>query len=1184
MMNMGNPFYIVQRIWRGRTAPLALLVVFFAAFVWWIGPKLPYPFNSVVVRGFIIIAIIAVAASVSRWRKKKRSKNTDALVAAVVEPDESEILKKRFKSAVNTLKTSQKTGRKGLVDLPWYIIIGPPGSGKTTLLRNAGLNFPIEDESGGSAIKGVGGTRDCDWWFADEAVLLDTAGRYTTQDSNEATDRKAWLSFLDLLRGRRRKRPINGIFIAIGADILQAQSTESIEEHAATIRKRVLELYTQLKGQFPIYLLVTKIDLVPGFTEFFEALNASEREQVWGYTQQIIRNAGEEAKIDAAFDGEFDLLLSRLAAQSLDRIRDEPDPNRRALILSFPEQMARARQSMRTLVTHGFSPNAYQEKLLLRGLYMTSGTQEGAPIDRLMGGLAKAMKIDPQVARVTQPTGRSFFIKDLLSKVAFPEQDLLGIGYRQAQTRRKIQIGAYVSIVSAAALALIGWTYIYYQERDYVLTAETSLIEYRETVRPLPSSDIDFADQAREVVLRLDQLRSTRDDVAASDPANTMLGLPGDDALIGAIDKAYYAQLEQALAPLIVSSLTNRLQRRDDMLQEIVAFNPFEVNLLSIFVRTYGSLEDPRERLKSKESRAAFYDGIMYDFNLRNADLAQDLQSHVYAWVHQPRGPVARQVDQGVLEGARASLAFGGDGLGQVRSAYSDWLFRNLYRSEDVRRDIQTQEKDIISAVTPGLVDQIGLTATEVFRRKSGRDLNEPIPFIFTRAGFVKFFADDQSDILDEVSRRSWVYSTNDDVAPLNKAAAKRTVTQAYVNDYIQFWRALMADVTIRQSDRGDVLRIMSRNPSPLKEYLKIVASNTELELKKKKSKGIKIPGAGRIGARASNRSINDEATPTERVTGAFENIAELLGTEDKPGKIDEVITDIRTLANEVAALKAGDTPIGNTAEAKRSLEGLARDMEGSGTNLDVVMRDILGTANRTRSEGEITQLNQLYRQTVYPVCRRKIAGRYPFTKSASRTVGLRDLEDVFGPTGVMTRFINENLEGVIDRSRGGWTWKPNMRAIAGDASSLRQFERAERINAAFFNNGQAKMTFGIKPVELGDAATRAVFTMGGDTIDFYGQAARDKRQMTWPSDNSRLELYGPGRPEVIYNAEGTWSLFRIFDDAKSNSPLSGGTSSLVTFRDQDRSVTFRVDTDSVDNPISTFGNWRNFRCPAKLW
>ncbi|MGY2499106.1 hypothetical protein, partial [Klebsiella pneumoniae] len=89
--------------------------------------------------------------------------------------------------------------RRNLYQLPWYVIIGPPGSGKTTALVNSGLNFPLAAQLGAGAIRGVGGTRNCDWWFTDEAVLLDTAGRYTTQDSHAQVDKAAWLGFLDLL-------------------------------------------------------------------------------------------------------------------------------------------------------------------------------------------------------------------------------------------------------------------------------------------------------------------------------------------------------------------------------------------------------------------------------------------------------------------------------------------------------------------------------------------------------------------------------------------------------------------------------------------------------------------------------------------------------------------------------------------------------------------------------------------------------------------------------------------------------------------------------------------------------------------------------------------------------------------------------------------------------------------------
>jgi len=1168
---MMNPFYIAQRIFRGRKAPLTLLVAFLVFFIWWIGPKLPYPFNSVVVRGFIITAIVFGTGGIMAWRRRKTKKQSEDLMQAVAEPDESDVLKKRFKSAVKTLRTAQKAGRKGLLELPWYIIIGPPGSGKTTLLRNAGLNFPLGEDDGSLAIKGVGGTRDCDWWFADEAVLLDTAGRYTTQDSNEETDRKAWLAFLDLLKGRRKKRPVNGIFVAIGADILLGSSTDDIQNHASLIRKRVLELYTRLKARFPIYLLITKIDLVPGFTEFFENLTTDERDQVWGYTQQIIKDEGETAKIEAIFDGEFELLLSRLSHQALDRLRDEPDPNRRALILGFPEQLARARHQMRQLLTQGFSPNAYQESLLLRGLYMTSGTQEGAPIDRMMGGLAKALKIDKVGIRQTQNTGRSYFIKDFLRRVAFPEQDLLGIGYKQAERRRKIQLGSYIAIAGSAALALIIWTYAYFQERDYVLEAEQKLIEYRTNVAPLPDPNFEFDQQTREVVLRLDQLKKARDDIAASNPESPLISLPGDDALIEAVDDAYYSQLDQALAPLVLSSLTNRLQRRDGMVQEIAAFNNFEINLLSTFVRAYGSLENPRKRLKSEKAREIFADAILYDLELRDPTFRFELQDHLKAWISQPRGPQSKKINKTVLEGARSILASGGDGLGPVRSAYDDWLFRQLHKN--------SEGEDIAQ----GLVDQIGLNANDVFQRRSGGELNEPVPFIFTRAGFTKFFAVSQAEILASAERDKWVYGTVDDGSRIFKgAAAKKEITTRYVNDYIQFWRDLMNDVTIRKSNRGDVLRGLSRNPSPLKEYLRIVASNTELEKKKGAKRSIKVPG---INIRNTKKPNSASApSPQQRVTEAFIDVTALLGSEDSAGKIDEIISEIRILSNEVAALEAGDTPVGNTLQAKRNLETLARDLEASGTGLELVVREVLGTADQGRTKGVVSQIENKYKQRVLPMCRRKISRRYPFTRTANREVGLRDLEDMFGPNGIMTRFIAEDLEPHIDRSRGGWTWKADVRSLVTDGNSLSQFERAGRIRNSFFGRNQLGSRFSVTPIKLAPDTDRSLLKIGSETLDYYGQNPRTIRNIQWPGGDARLDMNGKLGNDTNYAPEGDWGLFRLFDKASTSQTLNGGTSAIVTFRENNNSVSYRLDTDSVDNPFTTYESWRNFRCPAKLW
>jgi len=85
----------------------------------------------------------------------------------------------------------------------------------------------LAERLGQQKIRGIGGTRNCDWWFSDQAVLLDTAGRYTTQQSDRDVDAAAWRSFLELLKKSRPRRPINGVLVTVSvADLLQQSASE----------------------------------------------------------------------------------------------------------------------------------------------------------------------------------------------------------------------------------------------------------------------------------------------------------------------------------------------------------------------------------------------------------------------------------------------------------------------------------------------------------------------------------------------------------------------------------------------------------------------------------------------------------------------------------------------------------------------------------------------------------------------------------------------------------------------------------------------------------------------------------------------------------------------------------------------------------------------------------------------
>lgn len=118
---------------------------------------------------------------------------------------DTEALRSRMMEAVKQIKTSRLgvlKGKAALYELPWYVIIGNPAAGKSTAILNSGLQFPFEDNRS-NVIQGIGGTRNCDWYFTTTGIVLDTAGRYSVS----VEDRMEWLTFLGLLKRTDRVRP-----------------------------------------------------------------------------------------------------------------------------------------------------------------------------------------------------------------------------------------------------------------------------------------------------------------------------------------------------------------------------------------------------------------------------------------------------------------------------------------------------------------------------------------------------------------------------------------------------------------------------------------------------------------------------------------------------------------------------------------------------------------------------------------------------------------------------------------------------------------------------------------------------------------------------------------------------------------------------------------------------------------
>src|SRR5262249_30622836 len=241
------------------------------------------------------------------------------------------------------------------------------------------------------------------------------------------------------------------------------------------------------------YVLFTKLDLIAGFVEFFDDLGREAREQVWGMTF-VLPKRGEEGSVIAAYPGEFDALVGRLNDRLIERVQQETDIQRRALIFGFPQQIASLKAMTSELLTEVFEPNRYQQPIRLRGIYFSSGTQDGTPIDRLMGAMAASFGISRQQVAAFSGTGRSYFLSRLVRNVIFGEASLVSADSKVEKRARLIHYGV-LGIAAACILMVTGaWTSAYFDNIGMISTIEKQVAEYNERARSVQLDRITNSD------------------------------------------------------------------------------------------------------------------------------------------------------------------------------------------------------------------------------------------------------------------------------------------------------------------------------------------------------------------------------------------------------------------------------------------------------------------------------------------------------------------------------------------------------------------------------------------------------------------------------------------------------------------------------------------------------------------
>lgn len=1088
-------------------------------------------------------------------KKSKVSSSSGRQAAA-----EEAILSKRLKEALKTLQGARfKKGQK-LYQLPWYVIIGAPGSGKTTALKNSDLNFPLQSKLGDEPVKGAGGTRYCDWWFTDQAVLIDTAGRYTTQDNPKKTDGQTWLGFLSMLKKTRPKRPLNGIIVTVSIlDVLKKTPTQQALQ-ATTIKKRIQELNEHLGMSLPVYFVFSKVDLVAGFNTFFADLEPEEREQMWGFSFTQSKTDKNNGVLDQ-YESQFKALIKRASERVLNRLNAERDPQRRAMVYDFPQQMWGAGGRIHNFLKDIFIPNQYEQPAMLRGVYFVSSTQSATPANWVNGVIPPEYCSPPPVSMVdTQP--KSFFVNRLFKDMIFSEANLASINSKVDRRFRWTYrlITLFVSLMFGSAV--FAWYVSYENNTSYI----TSVYKHIEDYKKLTQGGLNPKRDWDMLAAGLDKLRTmpTGFDKGAEEyPVDMGFGLYQGYKVGAQARVTYIKALQQFYMPALSRLLARQIDlagNNDEYLYEalrfyLMMFNPDKMDKtnFSLWVKTLLNKQLPGDQSKL---------------------LRETLNKHLQTALSEQVSPPV--VDLIRVKKAREIL---------IRTPLDVRLYRRI--KNDFLHDNPAQFS---------VAGVLGKKADMLFYRRSGKSLEEGIPVLFTYKGFHTGFNRQNKKLTKRLADERWIYgeSIKNNLDKTNVAAISKRVEEYYFNEYINRWNALMNDLVLKSFSTANqgrmVLRHLASVDAPLIYLLKNIRKNTALNEIPGSSKALKHVGGALIqeNAKMSNEKRRlERLVPTSKggggvklpgsaVANAFQDFnAYVNTTKGMPlPQLQKTLISLNKYFTNLAfsndlgktAIKANNSP----DQAGGSIKPMLLAVSEAPETVQGWFNSLAKDSRRVTAVATSRYINNIWKSEVTVFFNKAIKGRYPLVPESQRDIKLDDFVAFFGPGGILDNYFNKYVKQYVDTT--GEHWRLKRAGIS--QKSLRLFERAYRIQKAYFTgSGQALgVQFVLKPYALDKIVTQSLLDVMGVQVK-YKHGPVKAYKVKWPGKDKQesrfiLTLASKGTP-LSTRVEGDWSIFRMMDKLSTQQKLPNSDDLLLTFEYKGIQSQYILSPKRTSNPFN---------------
>ncbi|ECL1760333.1 type VI secretion system membrane subunit TssM [Salmonella enterica] len=1152
------PRFKVSAAWLLTLAWIVLLV-----WIWWKGPSWslydeqwlkPLTNRWLATAGWALVALIWLTVRVmkrlqqlEKQQKQQREEEKDPLSVELN-------AQQRYLDRWLLRLQRHLDSRRYLWQLPWYMVIGPSGSGKTSLLREG---FPSDIIYAPEAIRGVEQRRYVIPHVGKQAVIFDADGILFEQPEADILHRRLWTTMLDWLARTRARQPLNGLILTLDLPDLLTADKRRREHLTQILRGRLQDIRQHLHCQLPVYVVLTRLDLLHGFATLFQSLGRKERDAILGvtFTRHAHENDDWRTELNAFWQTWGEQLNNALPERML-------APGSRSSIFSFVRQIQGSREPLVSLL-NGLLDGENMD-VMLRGVYLTSSLQRGQIDDIFMQSAARQFRLgaSPMTAWPLVDTA-PYFTRNLFPQTLLAEPNLAGESRAWLMHyRRRLSVFSLTGGI-VALLLITGWHHYY---NNNWRSGVTVLKQAKAFMSIQPPQGMDEYGN-----LQLPLLNPVRDATLAYgnwDERSRLadMGLYQGRRIGPYVEQTYLQLLEQRYLPALFNGL----------IKEMNAAPPESEEKLAV-LRVIRMLEDKSGR--SNEVVKQYMAKRWSDKFHGQRDIQAQLMSHLdYALKH-----TNWHSDRAAGDGDAISrwTPYNNPVIAAQKELSKLPVYQRVYQS------LKTRAMDVLPADL-NLRDQVGATFDQVFI--AGDDNKLIVPQFLTRYGLQNYFVKQRDELIKLTAMDSWVLNLTQSVkySEADRAEIQRQLTEQYLSDYTATWRAGTDNLNVRNYESiaqliGALEQIISGD-QPLQRALTALRDNSQPAVLSEKLDDKALREAMAEPDYQLLTRLGHEFAPENSTLAVH---------KDKESTLQAVYQQLTELHRYLLAIQNAPVP------GKSALKAVQLRLDQNSSDPIFATRQMAKTlpAPLNRWVGKLADqawhvvmveavhyMEVDWRDNVVKPFNEQLADKYPFNPRSSQDASLDAFERFFKPDGVLDTFYQQNLRLFMenDLSLGDGD---NSVIIREDIRE--QLDTAREIREAFFSrqNGLGAQ-FAVETVSLSGNKRRSVLNLDGQLVD-YSQGRNYTAHLVWPNNmregnESKLTLIGTGSSaprSIIFS--GPWAQFRLFG-AGQLTGVQDGTFS-VRFNVDGGAMVYRVHTDTEDNPF-TGGLFSQFRLSDTLY